>query len=114
MTAVNVFLENIFTIPNQLFFSRLFYDPRGLSGSILDQEYRISTALIPEYSGFTAVISGWIVRRLNTLSNLGKPLYPPADKLMQIAIDAFPVICLKWQIQLVKPLLFAKVFIRPY
>ena len=82
-----IFHGKIFTIPNLLSFLRLVMIP-WFVWEYLDQENSIGTALILLLSGFTDTIDGWIARRFNMVSNLGKALDPLADKLTQIAMLA--------------------------
>ena len=86
-----IFRGEIFTIPNLLSFLRLVMIP-WFVWEYLDQENSIGTALILLLSGFTDTIDGWIARRFNMVSNLGKALDPVADKLTQIAIIACLVV----------------------
>ena len=82
-----IFRGKIFTIPNLLSFLRLVMIP-WFVWEYLDQENSIGTALILLLSGFTDTIDGWIARRFNMVSNLGKALDPVADKLTQITMIA--------------------------
>ena len=86
-----IFRGKIFTIPNLLSFLRLVMI-LWFVWEYLDQENSIGTALILLLSGFTDTIDGWIARRFNMVSNLGKALDPVADKLTQIAMIACLVI----------------------
>ena len=86
-----VFQGKIFTIPNLLSFLRFLMIP-WFVWEYLGQESSIGTALILLLSGLTDVIDGWIARRFNMVSNLGKALDPAADKLTQIAMIACLVI----------------------
>ncbi len=61
----------------------------------------VSFALLV-FSGLTDCLDGWIARRFNQISELGKLLDPIADKLTQVAV----LICLATQHQEFLPILF--------
>lgn len=85
-------MKNIFTIPNIISFIRIllvpffavlyFYDdiPLHYFGSIF----------IVVLSGFSDIIDGFIARKFNLTSDLGKILDPIADKLTQVVV----ILCL--------------------
>ncbi len=54
------------------------------------------------FSGLTDCLDGWIARRFNQISELGKLLDPIADKLTQVAV----LICLATRYQAFLPILF--------
>ena len=65
------------------------------------------TAILVVLSGLTDVVDGFIARRFNMISDLGKALDPVADKLTQIAIlfclvTRFPLILLPLVLIIVK------------
>jgi cardiolipin synthase len=65
------------------------------------------TAILVVLSGLTDVVDGFIARRFNMISDLGKALDPVADKLTQIAIlfclvTRFPLILLPLILIIVK------------
>ncbi len=81
--------NKIITIPNLLSLARIIIIPFIVwTYFCLDNKY-ISIALII-LSGLTDIIDGYIARRFNMISNVGKILDPIADKLTQGTI----IICL--------------------
>ncbi|MSS64363.1 CDP-alcohol phosphatidyltransferase family protein [Velocimicrobium porci] len=84
--------EQLFTIPNILSYIRLLLIPviifKYLHASSV-KDYRI-VAVIVAVSGITDMLDGFIARKLNMITELGKALDPVADKLTHIAL----VICL--------------------
>ena len=83
------YYNKIFTIPNVLSMVRLLMIPVIIWLYIAKGEYILTAALIV-LSGATDVIDGFIARRFNMVSALGKALDPVADKLTQLAV----MICL--------------------
>ena len=76
--------EKIFNIPNILSLVRIFLIPCFII-SYFSEQY-ITSAAILLASGFTDVLDGFIARRFNLITNVGKILDPAADKLTQVAI----------------------------
>ncbi len=79
---------NIFTVPNIISFFRLLLVPVFVfiyfSGDI---EYKYFWCiLILLISGLSDIIDGFIARKFNLISDLGKILDPIADKLTQVVI----------------------------
>ncbi|MBQ8555145.1 MAG: CDP-alcohol phosphatidyltransferase family protein [Clostridia bacterium] len=76
--------QRILTIPNILSMLRLVMIPAAvylyLSGSYA------ATAVVIVLSGLTDVVDGYIARRCNAVTDLGKALDPVADKLTQLAM----------------------------
>ncbi len=98
--------RKIFTVPNILSFVRLamipliIYTYLGLQNSIL-------TAVLLFLSGLTDALDGFIARRFNMISELGKALDPVADKLTQAVmllclVSRFPFILAAFIVLLVK------------
>ena len=91
--------EAIFTIPNIMSVIRIiliipfiyFY---------FQSRYILSTILLIA-SGLTDAVDGFIARKFNMISNLGKILDPLADKITQIAV----VVCLTIKHAILLPLL---------
>lgn len=76
--------NKIFTIPNILSFFRIVLIPFIL-WSFFIKEYWLCVGLIV-FSGLTDLADGFIARRFNMISPLGKVLDPIADKLTLFAI----------------------------
>lgn len=76
--------NQIFTIPNILSMLRIVMIPFILWMFFIEKYY-ISVALIV-VSGITDVLDGFIARRFNMISPLGKALDPIADKLTLLSI----------------------------
>ena len=86
--------KKIFTIPNLLSFFRLMLIPLFIWLYCVKKNY-LMTALVLILSGLTDLVDGFVARRFNMVSDLGKMLDPVADKLTQIAmlfclVTAFP------------------------
>lgn len=77
--------EDILTIPNALSVVRLALIPVFLWLYCKKQEYGWAAGIIV-LSGLTDVLDGFIARRWNMISDLGKMLDPAADKLTQLAM----------------------------
>lgn len=78
------------TIPNFLSFFRILLIPVFVVTYIIDDRVGISwwPVCILVISGLTDLLDGFIARRYNQISNLGKMLDPVADKLTQVAVCA--------------------------
>ncbi len=85
MNGKNDNTKRIFTIPNVISMLRLLMIPFiiwayvGLGNNLL-------TVILIAVSGLSDVLDGFIARRFNMVSDLGKALDPFADKLTQIAM----------------------------
>ena len=95
------------TIPNILSLIRIAILPvfvvlylNGAEAGNMTMQY-VSFALLV-FSGLTDCLDGWIARRFNQISELGKLLDPIADKLTQVAV----LICLATRYQEFLPILF--------
>lgn len=77
--------HEILTIPNGLTLFRLLLIPIFMRLYIVRQAY-LETALILALSGVSDTLDGFIARRFNMISDLGKALDPVADKLTQAAM----------------------------
>ncbi len=75
----------IFTIPNVLSFVRLGMIPFIIWLYCFEKNYPITTLLIV-LSGLTDLVDGFIARKFNMISDLGKALDPIADKLTQVSM----------------------------
>lgn len=77
--------NQIFTIPNLLSLLRLAMIPL-LLWLYLEKQAYLWTAAAVALSGATDIIDGFIARKYNMISDLGKALDPVADKLTQAAM----------------------------
>lgn len=96
--------DQIFTVPNILSIVRLLMIPIIVWLYCGKREYGIATVVIL-LSGATDIVDGFIARKFNMVSDLGKILDPIADKVTQIAV----IICLtfKYKLMLAIVVLFA-------
>lgn len=80
----------IMNIPNLLSFFRIFLIPVFVVVYIYTDGDTISwwPVLILLISGLTDLLDGFIARRYNQITNLGKMLDPVADKMTQMAVCA--------------------------
>ena len=102
------YYNKIITIPNILSFVRLLMIPLIIWLYIAREEY-VLTAVVILLSGATDVIDGFIARKFNMVSALGKALDPVADKLTQFAmmiclVSRFPLMILPLGLLVVKEL----------
>lgn len=81
--------RKIFTIPNILSFFRLALIPVIVWLYVARHNY-LWTVILLIISGLTDVVDGFIARKFNMISDLGKALDPVADKLTQFVM----LICL--------------------
>ena len=81
--------KDIFTIPNGLSLLRLLLVPIIVWLYAKKQNYPVSIALIA-VSGLSDIADGYLARRFNWVSDVGKVLDPLADKLTQCAL----IVCL--------------------
>lgn len=77
--------KQIFTIPNFLSFLRLCMIPLIIWLYCSQNNYAL-TAVVLVLSGVTDTIDGFIARRFNMVTDLGKALDPIADKLTQASV----------------------------
>lgn len=92
--------EEIFTIPNILSVVRLGLIPVFLWLYCKKQEYAFAAGIVV-LSGITDILDGFIARRWNMVSDLGKILDPAADKLTQLAL----IVSLAVRYPVVRPLM---------
>ncbi len=76
--------EKVFNVPNVLSIIRIILIPCFIV-SYFNTEYILSASILLA-SGFTDVLDGFIARRFNLITSVGKFLDPAADKLTQVAI----------------------------
>lgn len=81
-TVQRSYQNKILTIPNVLSFFRLCLIPVIIWMYCSKRDY-VRTAVILLLSGATDILDGFIARRFNMVSDLGKVLDPVADKLTQ-------------------------------
>lgn len=100
--------SKIFTIPNALSLFRLLLIP-VLIWLYCGKENDNLTAAVLLLSGLTDMVDGFIARRFDMVSDLGKILDPVADKLTQLAmlfclLTRFPILLLPFALLLAKEL----------
>lgn len=74
-------LDRVLTAPNALSLGRLLCIPLFL-WLLFSQENRVAAALLLGFLGATDWVDGFIARRFNQVSTLGKVLDPVADRLL--------------------------------
>ena len=77
--------KQIFTIPNFLSFLRLCMIPLIIWLYCSQENYALTAAVLV-LSGITDTIDGFIARRFNMVTDIGKALDPIADKLTQASV----------------------------
>ena len=77
--------NKILTIPNVLSAFRISLIPIIACLYLINKNYML-TGILVLFSGLTDVVDGWIARRFNMISDLGKILDPVADKSTQIVV----------------------------
>lgn len=99
---VNKYQKKIFTIPNIFSFVRLGLIPVFVWLYSFMGEYT-GAIIVLAVSYLSDLADGFIARRFNMISDLGKILDPIADKLTQICV----LVCLVWRFPLMAiPLIF--------
>lgn len=76
--------QRILTIPNVLSMLRIGMIP--LIVWLYSAQHRVAAAVMLILSGLTDVVDGFIARRCNLITDLGKVLDPIADKLTQAVV----------------------------
>lgn len=84
--------NQIFTIPNFLSLFRIILIPAMVYLYTIKQQYILVTVLYA-VSGITDILDGFIARKTETVTDIGKVLDPVADKLTQGAL----MICLLYR-----------------
>ena len=87
--------KNIFTIPNILSMVRLLLLPVIVYIYIIQKDY-VLTGILLVVSGITDLLDGYIARRFNMMSDLGKILDPVADKATQAVVLLCLVTRFRW------------------
>ena len=82
--------KDLFTIPNLLCYFRILLVPAFLYVFLnaANREDYLFAAGIILIGGITDFLDGFIARKFNMITQLGKLIDPVADKLMQLAIIA--------------------------
>lgn len=98
--------DEILTVPNLLSLFRILLIPIFV-WLYMSQEDYFYAALIVVLSGITDILDGFIARRFNLITRLGKVLDPIADKLTQAVvllclIDRFPLMALPFILLVIK------------
>jgi cardiolipin synthase len=78
-----LFSPPVLTIPNLITVLRLCCLPLFL-WLLLGQQHRVAAAVLLGVLGATDWVDGWVARRFNQVSELGKVLDPTADRLLFI------------------------------
>ncbi len=81
---LSYYLENWKTIPNFISFVRILFIP--VFAVLFYKDYTVAAFIILALSGLSDLVDGYIARKFNQISNLGKMLDPIADKLTVFAI----------------------------
>ena len=87
--------KNIFTIPNILSMFRLLLLPVIVYIYIIQKDY-VLTGILLVVSVITDLLDGYIARRFNMMSDLGKILDPVADKATQAVVLLCLVTRFRW------------------
>ena len=85
MSGQKDYSKRIFTIPNIISMFRLFLIPVFI-WSYLILENTVFTVILLAVSGLSDIVDGFIARKFNMISDVGKMLDPVADKFTQFAI----------------------------
>lgn len=102
--AINAHSSAIFTIPNIISFTRILLIVPFIIFFLMG-EYIVAFSFIV-LSGISDCLDGFLARKLNQISDLGKLLDPVADKLTLVAV----VICLGILIPKMMPIVVLLVF----
>ena len=98
-------MKKIFTIPNILSIIRIIMIPIVVA-AYFKGNYMLTIILLVA-SGLTDVVDGFIARKFNMITDVGKILDPIADKLTQFTV----IVCLAWHHAILIPVaavIFAK------
>ena len=108
--------KDIFNIPNSLSYIRILLIPFFVlvyMNAHDKQGYYLAASIIL-FSGFTDFLDGFIARRFNQITELGKTLDPIADKLTQAAIVFCLMFKIKWMFLLVILFVVKEIFMGIY
>ncbi len=81
----DITVSTFFTIPNILSIIRILMIPLLVWAYLVKQDYVLAFSLFA-VSALTDVVDGFIARRFNMITDIGKILDPIADKLTQAAV----------------------------
>lgn len=100
---MNHWKKEIFTIPNLLSLLRLLLIPvyASIYWNAREPHQYVTAATILALSCLTDAVDGWIARKWNMISTVGKILDPLADKLTQLTVT----ICLSMKYPVLIPLI---------
>ncbi|MBE5756369.1 MAG: CDP-alcohol phosphatidyltransferase family protein [Clostridiales bacterium] len=85
VTKVKTLKEEVFTIPNILSFFRITLIP-FIVIFYLSLKKKVLASILVLISGVTDLLDGFIARKFNLITDLGKILDPIADKLTQLTV----------------------------
>ena len=91
-------MDKVITVPNVLSFIRICLIPVIIWEYVFLKEY-FWAAMTVVFSGVTDIIDGFIARRFNMVSHVGRILDPVADKLTQIAVIA--CLCVRFKMMII-------------
>ena len=102
---MKVTLKEAFNIPNMLGYFRLLLIP--VFAMLYLKEQYLQAGLVAVLSGLSDVLDGWVARKFNQITELGKVLDPMADKLTQgvavfLLTDRFPLMLMLVAIWFIK------------
>ena len=100
--------NRILTVPNLLSLFRLLIIPLMIYQYCFKKQYLITVILLT-LSGLTDIVDGYIARRFQRVTRLGKILDPVADKATQLAllvclVTRFPLVILPLTVLIIKEL----------
>ena len=109
--ATDKYKKKIITIPNLLSLVRICLIPLIIWLFAVKKDYLL-TGITVIFSGLTDVVDGFIARRFNMISDLGKVLDPFADKATQLTVIVlliirFPLMVLPLGIGVIKEIFMA-------
>ena len=109
--ATDKYKKKILTIPNLLSLVRICLIPLIIWLFAVKEDYLL-TGITVIFSGLTDVVDGFIARRFNMISDLGKVLDPFADKATQLTVIVlliirFPLMVLPLGIGVIKEIFMA-------
>ena len=109
--ATDKYKKKIITIPNLLSLVRICLIPLIIWLFAVKEDYLL-TGITVIFSGLTDVVDGFIARRFNMISDLGKVLDPFADKATQLTVIVlliirFPLMVLPLGIGVIKEIFMA-------
>ena len=104
--------KRILTLPNLLSMLRLSMIP-VITWLYVEKENYLLTGIVVLFSGITDICDGFIARRFNMTSDLGKVLDPIADKATQITVallllSRFPLMLFPFVAGIIKEIFIKK------